>query len=429
VIDLSRALGWLPDDQYLDSPVARPDELARFHDRDYIAALVAAESAQSVSRERRASGFCYFNDPALAILRLLDEGVGRVFYLDVDAHHGDGVQAAFAEDPRVLTVSIHESGRWPMTTLGGADGDKAGIGCGAGTVCDRAGGAARNLPVPPGFHDDEMAFLLDEAVLPLAHAFAPEAVVLQGGADALDDDPQSKLALTNRALWRVVAAVRHLAPRLLVLGGGGYNPWSVARCWTGVWGLLNGREMPERLLPEAEAVLRALHWRHSKGRNPPEHWFTSLADPTSRQPVRPEVRRAEAQQGLATFERDGLILHTAEGAELAFDIELAASPQQQSQGLMYRQNLAADAGMLFLYRPAREVSMWMKNTLIPLDMLFIAEDGIVVKIAERTVPLSLTTISSGERVRAVLEINGGMASRLGIRPGDRVVHPAFEEQP
>lgn len=73
--------------------------------------------------------------------------------------------------------------------------------------------------------------------------------------------------------------------------------------------------------------------------------------------------------------------------------------------------------------------MWMKNTLIPLDMLFIAEDGIVVKIAERTVPLSLTTISSGERVRAVLEINGGMASRLGIRPGDRVVHPAFEEQP
>lgn len=138
---------------------------------------------------------------------------------------------------------------------------------------------------------------------------------------------------------------------------------------------------------------------------------------------------AEAQQGLATFERDGLILHTAEGAELAFDIELAVSSQQQAQGLMYRQSLAADAGMLFLYRPAREVSMWMKNTLIPLDMLFIAEDGIVVKVAERTVPLSLTTISSGERVRAVLEINGGMASRLGIRPGDRVVHPAFEEQP
>ena len=348
VIDLARALGWLPDGQYLDSPVATPDELARFHDRDYIAALAAAEASQSVSRERRrhysigcngnpvfpeifrrpatacggsllgaaligdggtvynpaggthhgrpdrASGFCYFNDPVLAILRLLDSGVTRVFYLDVDAHHGDGVQAAFAEDSRVLTVSLLEAGRWPMAARGGE---------GAGAVDERSGGGARNLPVPPGFHDDEMAFLLDRAVLPLAEAFAPEAVVLQGGADALDDDPQSKLALSNRAIWGVVAAMRTLAPRLLVLGGGGYNPWSVARCWTGIWGLLNGRlypgQPPERLPPPAEAVLRALHWRHRKGRNPPDRWFTTLADPprpglASPGPVRPEVRRLAA---------------------------------------------------------------------------------------------------------------------------------------
>jgi acetoin utilization protein AcuC len=358
VIDLARALGWLPDDQYLDSPVATPDELARFHDRDYIAALVAAEASQSVGgdqrqrynigcngnpvfpeifsrpatacggsllgasligdggtvynpaggthhgRPDRASGFCYFNDPVLAILRLLDGGVTRVLYLDVDAHHGDGVQAAFAEDARVLTVSLHEAGRWPMLAGGGAAGGPAiGDKVGEGTVGDRAGGVARNLPVPPGFHDDEMAFLLDRAVLPLAEAFAPEAVVLQGGADALDDDPQSKLALSNRAIWGVVAAMRTLAPRLLVLGGGGYNPWSVARCWTGIWGLLNGclypGQPPERLAPRAEAVLRALHWRHSKGRNPPDHWFTTLADAprpglASPGPVRPEVRRLAA---------------------------------------------------------------------------------------------------------------------------------------
>ncbi len=344
VIDLSRALGWLPDDQYLDSPVASPEVLARFHDRDYIAALVEAEASQTVGRDRRqrynigcngnpvfpeifrrpatacggsllgaalirdggtvynpaggthhgrpdrASGFCYFNDPVLAILRLLDQGVRRVFYLDVDAHHGDGVQAAFAGDSRVLTVSLHEAGRWPM-----AGGDTEG----EGTAADRAGGAARNLPVPPGFHDDEMAFLLDRAVLPLAEAFAPDAVVLQGGADALGDDPQSKLALSNRAIWGVVAAMRTLAPRLLVLGGGGYNPWSVARCWTGVWGLLNGHfqpgQPPGRLPPPAEAVLRDLRWRHSKGRNPPDHWFTSLADPPHAGPVRLEVRRLAAQ--------------------------------------------------------------------------------------------------------------------------------------
>jgi len=138
---------------------------------------------------------------------------------------------------------------------------------------------------------------------------------------------------------------------------------------------------------------------------------------------------AGAQQGLASFSRDNLVLHQADGTERAFDVELAVTPQQQAQGLMYRQSLAADAGMLFIYRPARPVSMWMKNTLIPLDMLFIAEDGVIVKVVERAVPLSLTTISSDERVRAVLEINGGRVNRLGIRPGDRLVHPAFEEEP
>ena len=138
---------------------------------------------------------------------------------------------------------------------------------------------------------------------------------------------------------------------------------------------------------------------------------------------------ADAQQGLASFGRDSLVLHLADGSERAFDVELAVSPQQQSQGLMYRHSLAADAGMLFIYRPAREVSMWMKNTVIPLDMLFIAEDGVIVKVVERAVPLSLTTIDSDARVRAVLEINGGTANRLGIRPGDRVVHPAFEASP
>jgi uncharacterized membrane protein (UPF0127 family) len=138
---------------------------------------------------------------------------------------------------------------------------------------------------------------------------------------------------------------------------------------------------------------------------------------------------ADAQQGLASFGRDSLVLHMADGTERAFDVELAVSPQQQAQGLMYRHSLAADAGMLFVYRPAREVSMWMKNTVIPLDMLFIAEDGVIVKVVERAVPFSLTTIDSGARVRAVLEINGGTANRLGIRPGDQVKHPAFEDSP
>ncbi|MDH3475593.1 MAG: acetoin utilization protein AcuC [Rhodospirillales bacterium] len=332
-IDLCRVLGWLPDEVYLDSPRATAEQLCRFHAADYVAALIEAERRQSVPpavRRRynigcngnpifpeifrrpatacggsilaarliaeggrvynpaggthhgqadRASGFCYLNDPVLAILTLLDGGVERVLYLDVDAHHGDGVQAAFAEDPRVLTVSIHEAGRWPMSERHGG-----------GAASDRAGGAARNLPVPAGLNDSEMAFLLEAAVLPLAEAFEPEAVVLQCGADALEDDPLSRLSLSNLALWHVVEAVRGLAPRLLVLGGGGYNPWSVARCWAGVWGRLNGYEAPERLPSEAEAVLRALRWRHRSGRQPPERWFVTLADRPRPGPIRPEVR-------------------------------------------------------------------------------------------------------------------------------------------
>ena len=341
-IDLCRALRWLPDRVYHDSPKAAPDQLARFHAPEYVAALMEAEATQRApapTRERhnigcngnpifpeifsrpataaggtlmaaklilesaearpivynpaggthhgrpdRASGFCYLNDPALGLLALLDGGLERVLYLDVDAHQADGVQAAFADDDRVLTVSLHEDGRWPMQ----AETD-------LGRAGDRAGGLARNLPVPPGFNDDELDFLLEAAILPLAEAFEPEAVMLQCGADALEDDPLSKLALSNGALWRVVDAMRGLGRPLIVLGGGGYNPWSVARCWTGVWARLDGRALPDRLPKPAEAVLRALTWRHRQGRQPPEHWFTTLADAPRRGPVRPEVRALAAE--------------------------------------------------------------------------------------------------------------------------------------
>ena len=114
---------------------------------------------------------------------------------------------------------------------------------------------------------------------------------MQCGADALADDPMTKLSLSNRALLGAVAAVRELAPRLLVLGGGGYNPWSVGRCWAGVWGTLAGREIPDRLPAAAERLLREVHWPHRRGRAPAERWFTTLADPPNAGPIREEVRR------------------------------------------------------------------------------------------------------------------------------------------
>lgn len=327
MLDLVRALGWVEAGAYRDSPVATPAQLARFHDPAYIAAVAAAEAAQRIDEESsrrwnigrngnpifgevfrrpatacgatllgadliagggivhspaggthhglrdKASGFCFFNDPVLGILALLDGGLERVAYVDLDAHHGDGVEYAFAGDPRVLTISVHEAGRWPYT----------------GHVDDRGDGSARNLPMPEGFNDTECAYVVAEAILPLLARFRPEALVLQCGADALADDPMSGLALSNRAYWAAVSALRGIAPRLLVLGGGGYNPWSVARCWAGVWATLNGLPIPDVAPPAAEAVLRGLFWNRRRSEPRPEHWFTTLADPPNPGPVRGQV--------------------------------------------------------------------------------------------------------------------------------------------
>ena len=134
---------------------------------------------------------------------------------------------------------------------------------------------------------------------------------------------------------------------------------------------------------------------------------------------------ASAQIKLQRFERDVLSIETADGRLHRLEVELAMTGEQHAQGLMYRRNLAADAGMLFLYRGAGMLSMWMKNTSIPLDMIFIAPDGRIIDIAERTVPYSLETVSSRFAASAVLEVNGGTVARLGVQPGDRVLHRAF----
>ncbi len=329
VIDLSRALGWLPDSAYRVSPRARPAALAAWHEADYVDALMRAEASQSVSdhmRARyglgtasnpvfpemyrrpataaggailagallrgggivyspaggthhglpgRASGFCYLNDPVLAILSLQANGAGKVAYVDIDAHHCDGVAAAFAADPSVLMISVHEERRWPFT----------------GTLDETGIGNCLNLPVPRGLNDSEMAEILRRLILPAVARFVPDAVVLQCGADALEEDPLSRLALSNNAHWQVAAALKPLAPRYLVLGGGGYNPWAVGRAWTGVWAVLNGFDIPDRLSETAEAVLRGVAWTgHSRARNPDPALFTTLRDAPRAGPVRVEIR-------------------------------------------------------------------------------------------------------------------------------------------
>lgn len=324
VLALCDLLGWAPREVTLPCPEASRAQLERVHQADYVEALMAVERSGQVAPDirlrhnigtaenpvfpglfrraalsvggaieaamraagggvvfhpaggthhgmpDRAHGFCYFNDPVFAILTLLDRGMARVLYVDLDAHHGDGVEAAFAGDPRVALISVHEENRWP----------------GTGRLQDRAGGNARNLAVPAAMNDSEMNVLMAQAILPLARGLAPDAVVITCGADALAGDPLSSLNLSNGCLWAAVADLVALAPAAVVLGGGGYNPWTVARLWTGLWGRLAGHALPDVLPRAAQDLLRGLSCDLIDDDEIRPSWTQTLTDPPNPGPVR-----------------------------------------------------------------------------------------------------------------------------------------------
>lgn len=323
VTDLARAMGWLPPAQFRTSPRAKPAALTLWHDASYIAALQQAEAdgalpaaiaarhhigtasnpifPQIYSRPAtgaggvmlaasllaqadsgaihvpgggthhglpdRANGFCYLNDPVLGILTLRRAGL-RVAYVDIDAHHADGVEHGLAGAADVLLISVHEEARWPFTGALGRIGN------------------CLNLPVPRGYNDTESRAVLHRLILPAVQGFAPDVIMLQAGADSLHEDPLSRLSLSNNAYREVLRALRPLAPRLLLLGGGGYNPWSVGRAWAALWADLAGYAIPETLPPQARAVLQALDW-NGGSRPPPEpHLLSTIAAPPREGPVR-----------------------------------------------------------------------------------------------------------------------------------------------
>ena len=194
-----------------------------------------------------ASGFCVYNDAALAVARLLELGAERVAYVDVDVHHGDGVQCAFWDDPRVLTVSVHEHPRtlfpqtgWPEETGGPS-----------------AEGTAVNLPLPAGTGDSGWLRAFHAVVPPLLAAFRPQALVTQHGADTHLDDPLAHLAVSLDAQRAVAVSLAGLADdhaqgRWLALGGGGYAVADVVpRAWTHLVAIAAGRPIaPETEVPE-----------------------------------------------------------------------------------------------------------------------------------------------------------------------------------
>jgi acetoin utilization protein AcuC len=156
-------------------------------------------------------------------------------------------------------------------------------------VSDTGDGRACNLSVPAGLNDTELGILLDQVVLPLGRRAAPHAVVITCGADALDCDPLSSMALSNISLWSAVERLAALAPAVVVLGGGGYNPWTVARYWTGLWGRLSGRDVPTTLPREAREILLRLRCDLIDEEDVRAEWLTTLADQPHHGAVRDEI--------------------------------------------------------------------------------------------------------------------------------------------
>ena len=327
VMDLAKILGWLTEDNFYACSPATVEQLLEFHDRAYVKALQYADSEGRVEpdirtryqigtfenplfpglferaattvggsilaaelaleghvvfhpsggthhgRSDRACGFCYFNDPVFAISTLLSSGLDHVLYVDLDAHHGDGVEIAFFDEERVTTLSIHEDYRWPYS---------------GSTSNPRK--RAFNLPVPKGVNDSELEYLMEHAVLPLARSSAAKAVVICCGADCLAGDPLSTMMLSNRALWHAVEQLIALGLPTVIVGGGGYNPWTVTRYWAGMWGRISGQVFPDPLPDAAVALLSGMDCDLVDEEDVDPAWCTTIADRPYPGPVRDPIK-------------------------------------------------------------------------------------------------------------------------------------------
>lgn len=309
--DLINSYGALTGEEYLIARKAADFELEWFHTRDYVEAIKRVEALGRVNNEIRrrhalgtlenpyfdgmysipctatgasiqaaeqviagrvafnpaggmhharpdcAQGFCYFNDPVLAVMRLRRHG-WRVMYIDIDAHHGDGVELAFCDDAGVMTLSLHMDTRYAYPFKGGRVAD-------AGS--EKNAYATINVPLPRGLGDAGYHEIFSDVFSAALRRFGPDAIVLQAGTDALFADPLGKFSLSTQAFLGVTEMICNHAPkhadgtpRLLVTGGGGYHPLLLARAWTGLWAILSGRILPDAIPADGARALRDAGW-------------------------------------------------------------------------------------------------------------------------------------------------------------------------
>lgn len=311
--ELIKAYGLLnlSDIQFIPSKKANEEDLLSFHDKEYIEILKMANSGKPVSEayhyglgpgdnpifsglydwslwvtgatlqavdfisladgsiafniagglhhahSSRASGFCYINDPVIGILKLLRMGK-KVAYIDIDAHHGDGVQWAFYKTDQVLNISLHQTGY----SLFPGTGFEYEIGEGKGE------GYSVNIPLPPHTDDENYIWVFKEIVPPLVKGFNPDVVVTQLGVDTFYNDPLANLNLSIYGFERVVRIIKEISPKWVALGGGGYNIFNVAKAWTLCWAIMNevelNEDLPEEYLKEFSSL--GLEDRSLKGK-------------------------------------------------------------------------------------------------------------------------------------------------------------------
>ena len=331
-VELIQLMGWVNEEQIIKNKPAEIDELIKFHDLEYVKALKKAEeeldlpdylkrkynigignnpifsevfsrpaSAAKASikavemiankqakkilnisggthhgRKSEAYGFCFLNDCVLAILKALELGFSKVLYIDIDAHHCDGVQDVFLNNENVTIISIHEKNRWPQT----------------GKLEENNIKNILNFPVSESFNDSEIDYVINNAVIPYAKSIQPDLLIIQAGADMLDGDPQSRISLSNNAYWGAIKDILLLCESSIILGGGGYNPYLTAKAWAGNWVLLNNRDdlLDSDMPKECSNLLSSLKWNNSRVRmGIPNQWLKSWRDHDVKTIVGPEV--------------------------------------------------------------------------------------------------------------------------------------------